>query len=130
TFDAAGREICVSRRIRTNTPLQALVTLNDTVYMLAAKGLAQKMQRLAGSPEKQIAAGYRSALFRPLSPQKLQALATLYRQTDTYYRKHPKQLVAFLGAETCKNNKNPRQLASLTLVANAIMNLDEFMMKE
>ena len=130
TFDAAGREICVSRRIRTNTPLQALVTLNDTVYLLAAKGLAQKMQLAAGLPEKQIAAGYQSALFRQVPASKLKLLTSFYQQADTYYRQNSHQIVSFLGKETCKTNKNPRQLAALTLVANAILNLDEFVMKE
>jgi hypothetical protein len=130
TFDAAGREICVSRRIRTNTPLQALVTLNDTVYLMAAQGLAHKMQQVAGAPEKQIAAGYQSALFRQAPAPKLKVLTTLYQQADTYYRKNPQQLTAFLGKEACTQNPAPRQLAALTLVANAILNLDEFVMKE
>lgn len=130
TFDAAGREICVSRRIRTNTPLQALVTLNDTVYLLAARGLAQKMQLAAEIPEKQIAAGYRSALFRPVPVQKLKLLTKLYYQADTYYRQNSPQAGSFLGKETSRTNRNPSQLAALTLVANAILNLDEFIMKE
>jgi hypothetical protein len=130
TFDAAGREICVSRRIRTNTPLQALVTLNDTVFLLAAQGLARQMQQAAGTPDKQIAAGYQAALFRPAPAPKLQVLTTLYEQADSYYRKNPQQLVAFLGQQACAENKAPRQLAAYTLVANAILNLDEFVMKE
>lgn len=130
TFDAADREICVSRRIRTNTPLQALVTLNDTVYMLAAQGLAKKMQLVAGAPEKQIAAGYHSALFRQPNTPKLELLTTLYQRADTYYRQNPEQLTLLLGKETCAKNPAPRELAALTLVANAILNLDEFVMKE
>lgn len=130
TFDAAGREICVSRRIRTNTPLQALVTLNDTVYLLAARGLAQKMQLAAELTEKQIAAGYQSALFRQASAPKLKLLTKFYQQADTYYQQNPHQVSSFLGKATYTANKNPRQLAALTLVANAILNLDEFVMKE
>jgi hypothetical protein len=130
TFDAAGREVCVSRRIRTNTPLQALVTLNDTVYMLAAQGFARKMQLLSGNPGIQIASGYKSALFRQPAPDKLKALTKLYNQADTYYRQNPAQLNLFLGKEILTQNSNPRQLAALTLVANAILNLDEILMKE
>jgi hypothetical protein len=130
TFDAAGREICVSRRIRTNTPLQALVTLNDTVYLLAAQGLARKMQQTGSVVEKQIAAGYQAALFRQPPAPKLKLLTTLYRQADTYYRQNPQQLALFLGKETGAKNPAPRQLAALTIVANAILNLDEFVMKE
>ncbi|MDO1449281.1 DUF1553 domain-containing protein [Rhodocytophaga aerolata] len=130
TFDAAGREICVSRRIRTNTPLQALVTLNDTVYLMAARGLAQKMQMAEEVPEKQIAAGYYSALFRQVPEAKLKLLTKFYHEADTFYKQNPHQVVSFLGKETYSTNRNPPQLAALTLVANAILNLDEFVMKE
>jgi len=130
TFDAAGREICVSRRVRTNTPLQALVTLNDTVYLMAAKGLAKKMQLAADGPEQQIAAGYESALFRPIPAKKLKLLTAFYQQADAYYGQNARQVSQFLGQETGSKTKNPRQLAALTLVANAILNLDEFVMKE
>ncbi|GEO04201.1 hypothetical protein AAE02nite_18650 [Adhaeribacter aerolatus] len=130
TFDAAGREICVSRRIRTNTPLQALVTLNDTVYMLAAQGLARKMQAAGSASETQIKNGYAAALFKTPTAPKLKALTKLHQQAETYYNQHPKELSAFLGKETATQNSAPSQLAALTLVANAILNLDEFVMKE
>ncbi|MGV3587490.1 MAG: DUF1553 domain-containing protein [Adhaeribacter sp.] len=130
TFDAAGREICVSRRIRTNTPLQALVTLNDTVYMLAAQGLARKMQQAGKSPEAQIISGYEAALFRKPVTLKLKALTKLYQQADIYYSQRPRELSQFIGKEAASQNPAPRQLAALTLVANAILNLDEFVMKE
>ncbi|KAA5546376.1 DUF1553 domain-containing protein [Adhaeribacter rhizoryzae] len=130
TFDAAGREICVSRRIRTNTPLQALVTLNDTVYMLAAQGLARKMQQSGKSPTEQITSGYEAALFRKPATLKLKALTKLYQQADIYYSQHPQDASQFIGKEAANQNPVPRQLAALTLVANAILNLDEFVMKE
>ncbi|RDC62762.1 DUF1553 domain-containing protein [Adhaeribacter pallidiroseus] len=129
TFDAAGREVCVSRRIRTNTPLQALVTLNDTVYLTAAKGLAQHMQQASKQPEAQIKAGYYRALFKYPNAQTLQVLTRLYRQTEQHYAKQPQELIKFLP-EPAKNLKNSPQFAALTIVGNAILNLDEFITKE
>ena len=103
TFDAPSREFCISRRIRTNTPLQALVMLNDPAFWEAAEALAVKMENNlpeAATVEQRVALGYRLALSRDPSPEKLAVLTTL--------------------AEN----------GSLALVANAIMNLDEFLTKE
>lgn len=109
TFDASAREVCVARRIRTNTPLQALVLLNDTVYVEAAYHLALKMKQ---QPGDQIAYGYEQAMKRSISPDKKQALEKLYNEAMAAYRKE----------------ENP-ELQSLQLVATAILNLDEFVTK-
>ena len=130
TFDAASREICVSRRIRTNTPLQALVTLNDTVYIAAARGLALQMQEAGENLEEQVKKGYQLAVFKKPKPQVVQILANLYRQADQYYTENPKELVKFLGDPKVAQKPDGRQQAALIVVANAIMNLDEFVMKE
>ncbi len=143
TFDAAGREVCVSRRIRTNTPLQALVTLNDTVYITAARGLAAKMQRTGGSIENQLREGYRLALFKEAKPPTLKVLTDLYQKADVYYQEKPEEAAKMMGAKNPKTQKimqpvsnnigiptETRHKACLTVVANAIMNLDEFVMKE
>ncbi len=100
TFDAPSREFCVSRRIRTNTPLQALVTLNDPAYWEAAEALAARMEEAADSPEEQSAAGYLMALGRPPSEATRQTLASLAEDTP------------------------------LPVVANTILNLDAFLTKE
>lgn len=131
TFDASAREICVSRRIRTNTPLQALVTLNDTVYVTAARALAAKMQ--AESKENidnQLKKGYELAMFKPISAQKLQILTKLYQQTEKYYTEKPDEIAKILGDVKLRNTSQHKQKAILTVVANAMMNLDEFVMKE
>jgi len=131
TFDAASREICQSRRIRTNTPLQALVTLNDTVYIVAARALASRMiKESSGALNDKIAKGYEIALFKTISTQKLSVLNKLYQQSYKYYSEKPAEIEKILGLKTINNNKNKVQEASLTIVANAIMNLDEFLMKE
>lgn len=142
TFDAAARDVCVSRRIRTNTPLQALVTLNDTVYITAARGLANRMRREGGQNlESQLKKGYQLALFKQPDAQKLKVLSDLYSKADRYYRENPEEINRFLGRPATKtgvmktvsirgNDNGLRHLACLSVVANAIMNLDEFVMKE
>ena len=125
TFDSPSREFCQSRRIRTNTPLQALVTLNDPVYIEAAQALAQYMQQHGRTPESQIQAGFRRVMLRDLSPKKLAVLSRLYRTTEQHYRQQPdeaKKLMARAAA-------TPQQ-AALTVTANTMLNLDEVITKE
>jgi hypothetical protein len=74
TFDAGSGEVCQIRRIRTNTPLQALVTLNDEVYIEAAGGLAKRMYKYEGTQEEQIVHGFRMVLIRPPSSEELSRL--------------------------------------------------------
>ena len=123
SFDAPSREFCVTRRIDTNTPLQALVMMNDTVYVEAARGLAQRMLASeAASPDEQIKTGYYLALLQDISPDKLAALHTLHEEATTYYQEHPEEVPKMVGEENA-------DLAAMTIVASAIMNLDEFVTK-
>jgi len=130
TFDAAGREICVSRRIRTNTPLQAMVTLNDTVFMTAARGLAARMMQAERKTEEQIRKGYEMALFRQPDAKTLGVLQDLYQKTENHYKTKPKEMALFLGDPKATKKPESLQIASLTVVANAITNLDAYLMKE
>jgi hypothetical protein len=123
TFDSPSREFCVTRRIDTNTPLQALITLNDPVYIEAAHALAERMAEAA--PEKvgeQIKAGYRLAMAREIDTAKLHDLQLLYEQALDHFENAPEAAVKMTGKKDIK-------LATLTVVANAIMNLDEFITK-
>lgn len=124
SFDAGSREVCTVRRTVTNTPLQALVTLNDPVYLEAAYALALKM-RQAGSAEAAIAQGYKSAVFRELDSEREQALTQLYRESLADFSATPQALDDFMGL-----GQHPEpELAALAVVANAILNLDEFITK-
>ncbi|WP_266362949.1 DUF1553 domain-containing protein [Tellurirhabdus rosea] len=125
TFDSPSREFCQIRRIRTNTPLQALVTLNDTVYVEVARKLADAMADRAKTPADQIRAGYRTVTFRDLSPRKLAVLLNLYRKTETYYRQHPDDARKLLARADA-----PPARAALTVTANTLLNLDEVITKE
>jgi hypothetical protein len=121
TFDSPSREFCVTRRYNTNTPLQALVTLNDPVYMEAAQALAQRMKE-NGRVEDQITNGYRMAMIKEIDAQKLQTLKRLYEEALQHFKDDPNSIKEFTG-------ENDIDLAALTVVANTIMNLDEFLTK-
>ena len=125
TFDSPSREFCQSRRIRTNTPLQALVTLNDPVYIEAAQTLARYMQQHGHSPESQIQAGFRRVMLRDLTPKKLAVLTRLYRSTEQHYRQYPDEAKKLMTQSTA----TPQQ-AALTVTANTMLNLDEVITKE
>ncbi|WP_234736980.1 DUF1553 domain-containing protein [Tellurirhabdus bombi] len=125
TFDSPSREFCQLRRLRTNTPLQALVTLNDTVYIDVARKLAGVMQQGGKTPEQKIQAGFRRVMLRDLTPKKLAVLARLYRNTEKEYRENrasADKLMACSGAAP--------EMAALTVTANTILNLDEVLTKE
>jgi hypothetical protein len=124
-FDGSSREVCVSRRIRTNTPLQALVTLNDPVYVSAARALAKKMASESKSVIEQISFGYKRITFRSPTKAKLEALNKLYTQALSEYKAEKE------GAAKLTMEKHATaELAALTVVANALLNLDEVIMKE
>ncbi len=127
-FDGSSREVCLARRIRTNTPLQALVTMNDPVYTEVARQLAYHMQREGGnSPTEEIRAGYRRVMARDIEPAKLAVLSRLYNEALTTYRHQPKEVEKLL--KDCPG-KRGAETAALTLVASAMVNLDEFITKE
>lgn len=127
SFDAASREVCLSRRIVTNTPLQALVTLNDPVYLEAAYFLAEDMiEQDAAKPEKGIAYGYQKLVLNPISDAKLNTLSNLYKEALAEYESKPESLEAFFTVK--EKSTNPEQ-AAMSVVANALLNMDEFLTK-
>lgn len=128
TFDGSSREVCTVRRIRTNTPLQALVTLNDPVYVDAANALAGKMLMANNKPEDQIKAGYQLALLHPISDIKLKALLNLYHKALDEYNSETK-VKASLNNKN-KSSKQKPEAAAMSAVASAILNLDELITKE
>lgn len=124
-FDSPSREFCQLRRIRTNTPLQALVTLNDPVYVEAAQQLAKKMLEKGKTPEQQIQSGFEIVMMRKIDPKKLTVLAKLYRDTEKIYVKNPVEAYKFFG----RSDVSPR-LAAMAITANTMLNLDEVVTKE
>jgi mono/diheme cytochrome c family protein len=126
TFDAPNREVCTVRRSRTNTPLQALVTLNDPVYLEAAQALARKIVTGGGSttPERARYA-FRLCLSRPPHDSELARLVQLYEQAFGRLQPQPEQ-ARKLAAES---GGPPAELAAWTVVGNVLLNLDEMLMK-
>ncbi len=121
TFDAPNRSVCAARRLNTSTPLQALVTLNDPVFMEAAQALGGRMAAEGGTKlERQLAHGYRLVTGRAPAKADLADLKTLHAETLAAYTKD-KALAEKLGGTP--------ERAALTLVANALLNLDATLTK-
>ena len=127
SFDGGAREVCVARRIRTNTPLQALVTLNDQTFLDASRSLAYRMQEGGeGDIKKQIAKGYRLALYRPITPERLRIFENLYQQAFENLKTDKEKTCEMIGE---MNEHNNPETAALVVVANAMLNMDELITK-
>ncbi len=125
-FDAPSREFCVARRTRTNTPLQALTVLNDTVFTEVSIALAKRMVNEGKDDVKhQIAQGYNIALCHPPDSTTLDALLDLFQKSSAFYKNNPDKATEMAGTL-----ENADKIAPLTLVASAIINQDEFLTKE
>ena len=131
-FDAPSREICTLRRISTNTPLQAFVTLNDPVYVEAAQALARRLLAEGGvTAQERAAYGLSLALSRPAHSEQVEPLVALYQATLAEYRKDP-AAAAQMSTEPLgplPPGYDPAELASWTVVANVILNLDGVLTK-
>jgi hypothetical protein len=129
TFDAPNREVCTLRRTRTNTPLQALVTLNDPVYVEAAQALARRMMAGGGAnPEDCARAGFRLCLARAPQEIELARLVELYEHSRGRLAGNA-DAARKLAGEPAVPDVNLTQVAAWTVVANVLLNLDEMMMK-
>ncbi len=129
TFDAPNRETCTLTRSRSNTPLQALVTLNDPVYVEAAQALARRLT--AGTTEERITQAYRLVLSRNPSAKELQRLVSLYQETLVTYQSDAKKAAEMstnpIGALPA--GANAAELATWTTISGVLLNLDETLMK-
>jgi mono/diheme cytochrome c family protein len=131
-FDAPNRDVCAVRRARTNTPLQALVTMNDPVYVEAAQGLARRMMKDGGdTDESRVTFAFRVCLARAPSDAERDRLVKLYADAKAKFADDPKKALLFasqpLGA--LPKGTDPGDAAAWTVVANVMLNLDELFMK-
>lgn len=115
TFDGSARDVCLPRRIATNTPLQALVTLNDPAHIEFAQGFADRMTQAGDDLRVRLAHAYRLITLRDPGPEILDTLASLHADAKTDYESNP--------AESEKLGTSPDQ-AALVLVANTLLNSD------
>ena len=126
TFDGVAREVCTARRIRTNTPLQALVTLNDEAYIDMSRYLAYRMQEAGRDIKQQISKGYEMAVYRSIPDDKLSVLMKLYNESLQKFKKDKDKTCEMIGVDDQHNNP---ETAAMVVVANAILNLDEVITK-
>ena len=131
TFDAPTREVCALRRPRSNTPLQALVTLNDPVYLEAARALGRRMALAPGNTADRIRFGFELCLARPPANAELNRLREFQEAALTHYQAKPDQAreMAATGVGTAPDAKPAPELAAWAVVGNVLLNLDELLMK-
>jgi mono/diheme cytochrome c family protein len=133
TFDATSREHTTVRRVRTNTPLQALTTLNDEAYFEAARALASRVLREAPASSSIDAAratyAFRLVATRTPTPAEVDRILASYQRQLERFQKDPAA-----AGKTIKGFEvvdiDAAQQAAWTLVANALLNLDEALTKE
>ncbi len=132
-FDAPSRENCVARRARTNTPLQALVLLNDEQYIEAARQLAKRMLTEGGAPAlDRLRFGFRLTTARDPSERELSVLSAQLAAHLEHFQadvEAAKKLLA-IGAVPRDESLDPAEHAAYTLIGNLLLNLDETMTKE
>jgi Protein of unknown function (DUF1549)/Protein of unknown function (DUF1553)/Planctomycete cytochrome C len=127
TFDGGPRAVCITRRIRTNTPLQALTTLNDSSYLVMARHFAYRMKETGGKEvTKQIQKGYEAMMYKPVSEKRMAALVELYNKAIDKFKKDKDAACEMIGVMDEHNNP---ETAALVVVANAMLNLDEWVNK-
>lgn len=131
TFDAPNREVCVVRRDRTNTPLQALVTLNDPVYIEAAQALARRMVKAGDAIAERLRHGFSLCVGRLPQEAELKRLVTFYEETKARYAEDPDlaQAMATNPIGPAPEGSDHVELAALTVAGNVLLNLDEMLMK-
>lgn len=127
-FDAPTREECTVERPRSNTPIQALVLLNDPNFVEAARALAGRVSNEAPSNlDAQLDRAFLLVLSRPPRPEERTELRALHAQHQNYFQQHLDQAEALLrvGHQPSRTSQRPAELAALTSVMRALLNLHE-----
>ncbi len=130
-FNAPTREACTVRRERTNTPLQALVTMNDVQFFEAARNLAEKAYLAAPAIEGRLDYLSEHTLMRPLTTQERSIALKAYRDYSRYYDSHPDDAKKLLqvGEKPEDRGSDPVVSAALTMLTHQFFNLDEVLVK-
>jgi hypothetical protein len=122
TFDAPSRDVCTARRIPTNTPLQALVTLNDIVFTECSQALAKRAQHEGGtSPKQWIRWSFNTVTQQEPTEANTQQLLELYSSALDEYQD--------VGESSEGNSNESPEMSAMTIVANTILNLDKALTK-
>ena len=127
TFDAPIRETCTSRRPRTNTPLQALVLLNDPVFAEAARALGARLAREAPDDVSRLVLGFRLVTSRSPEPRELDVLRAALEKQRARFRARPDAARALLGVGEAPvpAEADAPELAAWAAIGNLLLNLDE-----
>jgi hypothetical protein len=132
-FDAAGREACVVRESRTNTPLQSLNLMNDVTYLEAARKMAERMMREGGStPVERIGFGFELATARRPGEREREILLGSFGYYRDRFQSDTAAAAQYLAqGEAARDQKlDARELAAYAAVASLILNLDAAVTKD
>lgn len=132
TFDAPNRDICIIQRENTNTPLQALVLLNDPQFVEAARVLAERIQIEGGDNlDEQLNHAFRLATGRHAKAKEIELLRELYQEQLASFEQAPGRMEELLSVGEYPQNPllDTERTAALTLVASTVLNCDEAYMK-
>jgi hypothetical protein len=131
TFDAPDRETCVARRSRTNTPLQALVLMNDPSFLEAARALGDRVRAGAADDAGRIALAWRMALARPPAAEETALATRVLEGARRHFNADPAAAAAFLAAArgTEQQGEEAVAAAAWTTLASLVLNLDETISK-
>jgi hypothetical protein len=133
TFDAPDREKCAARRAQTNTPLQALVLMNDTTFVEASRALAERALREGGKDERgRLEHAFRLATGRRPTGKEVSVLRQLLKSRRADFGRNPPSALKLLAVGESGRDKrfDPVEHASWTTVASVILNLDETITKQ
>lgn len=119
TFDASDHDTSLARRIPTNTPLQALVTLNDPVYAEASQALARRMMKASPSLDGRLEYGAHLVLSRGLTKNELATLFRLFARASA-----APQGATLIRASTTMKQNSGKDLSAMTAIASVLLNLD------
>jgi hypothetical protein len=133
-FNATAREVCTVKRERTNTPLQALVTLNDVQFVEAARNLAAKTlldPALTNDVNGRVQSIAKKLIARPFRAEELGVVVASMNDLLAFYQQQPEQAqqLISLGESKADPSLNPGELAAWTMLVNELMNLDEVLTK-
>jgi hypothetical protein len=128
-FDASNRDICEVKRLRTNTPLQALVMLNDPTVLEAARVLATQLQQQAAAPEAKIVQAFRRIVCRKPSEKETNLLVQYYKKEQAGMDAATAKKMLQVGESPLPQLADPIAVAAMMRVVTAIYNLEETITK-
>ena len=131
-FDAGSREVCTVKRETTNTPLQALVLLNDPQFVEAARVMAERIQKEGGhNPKDQMILAFRLSTGRRPKPKEIDMFKDLYQSQYKMFKKNPSKADELLNVGEYRSGHpfDKLKTAALTMVTSTMLNHDESYMK-